>query len=155
MINNSVYRLGSKSLSELSGVHDDLVDVVNLAITLTTQDFAVHDGRRTADEQNALYLSGASKLDGDKKISRHQTGHAVDLVPYVNGKLRWEWPVIFPVADAVRKAAVQLRVPIRWGGVWQVFTDRRYDGMSAEQIYNTNPSWDGAHFELPSTEYPA
>lgn len=149
------YILGAKSLANLSGIHDDLADVVKRAITLTEQDFSVFEGVRTAKRQAELYAAGASKLDGVNQISRHQTGHAVDLVPYVAGRLRWEWELIFPVADAVRQAAVDLRIPIRWGGTWQVITERRYDGMTARQIYESNPSWDGAHFEIPRADYPA
>ena len=149
------YVLGAKSLANLSGVHDDLCDVVRRAIQLTTQDFSVFEGLRTAKRQGELYAAGASKLDGVNQIGRHQTGHAVDLVPYVAGHLRWEWELIFPIADAVRMAAVELRVPIRWGGTWQTITDKRYDGMSARQIYDSNPSWDGAHFELSRADYPA
>ena len=40
----------------------------------------VHQGYRTAEEQNALYKKGRSKLDGYKKKSFHQSGNAVDFV---------------------------------------------------------------------------
>jgi hypothetical protein len=79
----SKFVLGKKSLEELEGVHSDLVVVVHRAIELTVQDFSVHDGIRTLEEQKKLVESGASQtLD-----SRHITGHAVDLVPYINGKV--------------------------------------------------------------------
>jgi peptidoglycan L-alanyl-D-glutamate endopeptidase CwlK len=77
--------LGQRSLSELEGVHSDLVAVVKRAIEITPQDFSVHDGIRTIEQQKELVKSGASKTLN----SRHITGHAVDLVPYINGKLRW------------------------------------------------------------------
>jgi peptidoglycan L-alanyl-D-glutamate endopeptidase CwlK len=116
----SKFVLGKKSLEELEGVHSDLVVVVHRAIELTVQDFSVHDGIRTFEEQKKLVESGASQtLD-----SRHITGHAVDLVPYINGKLRWEWNPIYRIADAVRMAAKELNIPLRWGGAWDVsFTD--------------------------------
>ena len=34
--------------------------------------------------------------------SRHIAGQAVDLVAYINGKLRWEWKPICRIDDAVR-----------------------------------------------------
>ncbi|MEN9868999.1 MAG: hypothetical protein RL748_4589, partial [Pseudomonadota bacterium] len=90
--------LGKESLQELDTVHPDLISVVKLAINLTGQDFSVHDGKRTLAEQKVMVEKGAAKtLD-----SRHITGHAVDLVPYINGKLRWEWPPIYVIADAMR-----------------------------------------------------
>lgn len=54
------YVLGAMSRAELKGVHPDLVRVVERAIQITTQDFSVHDGLRTAEEQKALVASGAS-----------------------------------------------------------------------------------------------
>jgi peptidoglycan L-alanyl-D-glutamate endopeptidase CwlK len=112
----SNFTLGANSLKELNGVHPDLVAVVKRALELSAQDFAVHDGIRTLAEQQQFVASGASQtLD-----SRHLSGHAVDLVPYINGKLRWEWPPIYTIAEAVRKAANELNIPIRWGGAWDV-----------------------------------
>jgi peptidoglycan L-alanyl-D-glutamate endopeptidase CwlK len=152
------YKLGNKSKSELVGVHADLVQVVERAIVLTVQDFAVHDGIRTLAEQQKLVASGASQtLD-----SRHITGHAVDLVPYINGKLRWEWPPIYQIADAVRLAARELGVPIRWGGCWDVLlTDSDDSPEDLVQDYTARRRQagkkafiDGPHFELPKDEYP-
>ena len=121
------YALGAKSLKELTGVHPDLVGVVKRAIVLTPVDFSVHDGIRSDIEQLNLYRAGASQLDGTKSRSKHQLqddglGHAVDLVPYINGKLRWEWEPIYLIADAIREAAEEAGVRIRWGGHWAELT---------------------------------
>lgn len=153
------YVLGHKSHANLLGVHPHLVMVVKRAIVITTQDFSVHEGLRSIERQNALFLKGASKIDGITKQGRHQRGkdgygHAVDLVPYIDGNLRWEWELIFPVCDAVKQAAHELDTQIRWGGTWQTITESRFDGMTAREMYNANPSWDGAHFELPARLYP-
>lgn len=75
------FTLGKTSLNELRGVHPDLVALVKRAIALTAQDFTVHDGLRTLAEQQQLIAAGASQT----MDSRHLSGHAVDLVPYVNG----------------------------------------------------------------------
>ncbi|MBL4811007.1 MAG: M15 family metallopeptidase [Rhodobacteraceae bacterium] len=124
------FSLSKKSRANLSGVHPRLIEVVELAIVLTVQDFSVGGGARTAAEQNALYQQGRSKpgkivthKDGHKHKSNHQitadgTGHAVDLVPFANGAMRWDWPLIYPVAEAMQEAASQLGVELRWGGVW-------------------------------------
>lgn len=154
----SNFKLGNRSLSELEGVHPDLVSVVKRAIELTLQDFSVHDGIRTLAEQQELVNRGASTT----MKSRHITGHAVDLVPYINGKLRWEWEPIHKIADAVRTAAQDLNVPIRWGGAW----DRRLTDLddSPEDIVADYAArrrragkrvfLDGPHYELPIDVYP-
>lgn len=152
------FKLGSKSLHELDGVHPDLVAVTKRAIELTVQDFAVHDGIRTLDEQKKLVASGASQtLD-----SRHITGHAVDLVPVINGKLRWEWEPIYKIADAVRLAARELGIPIRWGGAWDISLTTSSDSpedlvadYSARRRQAGKKAFiDGPHFELPKDAYP-
>lgn len=152
------FKLGPASLKELNGVHPDLVAVATRAIEITVQDFAVHDGIRTLAEQKKLVAAGASQtLD-----SRHISGHAVDLVPYINGKLRWEWDPIYMIADAVRIAARELNIPIRWGGAWDV--DFTQSTESAEDLVSQYVARrkanglrafiDGPHFELPKAKYP-
>lgn len=117
------YSLGPKSKQELQGVHPRLVECVNLAIVRTTQDFGVHDGLRTVEEQRKYLASGVSKTMDSKHLRQPDGyGHAVDLVPYINGKLRWEWPPIYQVAAAVARAAHECKLALVWGGVW----DRRF-----------------------------
>ena len=152
------FKLGKKSLAELDGVHPDLVAVVARAIELSVQDFSVHDGIRTIEEQKWLVQTGASQtLD-----SRHITGHAVDLVPYVNGKLRWEWEPIYRIADAVRLAARELGITLRWGGAWNIdFTasqdtpeDLVTDYTARRRAEGKKAFLDGPHYELPKAKYP-
>lgn len=113
------YSLGSRSLDELEGVHPKLVEVVKLAISVTNQDFSVHDGLRTIAEQREYVRRGVSKTMNSMHMKQPDGfGHAVDLVPYINGQLRWEWKPIFVIAAAVHYAATELEVPLTWGGCW-------------------------------------
>jgi len=154
----ATYKLGNRSLKELDGVHEDLIKVVKRAIEITAQDFSVHDGIRTLEEQKKLVERGASKT----LQSRHITGHAVDLVPYINGKLRWEWEPIYIIADAVKTAALEFDIPIRWGGCWDVsFTDSDEtpedlvsDYITRRRSEGKRAFVDGPHYELPKSSYP-
>lgn len=125
------FALSQKSKDRLSGVHPDLVKVVNRAIELTDTDFAVLEGVRSIARQEQLVKAGASQT----MKSRHITGHAVDLGAMVSGTVRWDWPLYDKVAAAMKKAAAELNVPIEWGGDWKSFKD-------------------GPHFQLPWKEYP-
>ena len=152
------YILGARSLKELTGVHPDLVRVVKRAIQITPIDFAVTDGLRTIEEQRAFVASGASHTMN----SRHLTGHAVDLVAFVGNKGRWEMNLLCKVAEAMRTAAIECSVPIRWGGNWDVLltkTTAPLEGVVHDYIQKRisakqKPFVDAPHFELPVRQYP-
>jgi len=153
-----MFQLGTKSLQKLVGVHPDLVSVVKQAITLSKIDFAVHEGLRSIETQKEYVRTGVSKTMN----SRHLTGHAVDLVPYIDGQLRWEWNPIFEIAVAMDIAAASQRVPLRWGGVWDMtmlqYGGSAYEMKKAVDEYckrHPGPDFiDGPHFELPVSRYP-
>ena len=125
------YRLGSKSKERLTGVHPDLVKVVNRAIQITDIDFTVLEGLRTVERQRQLVKAGASKTMN----SRHITGHAVDLAPLLNGAVSWDWPLYHKRAKHVKQAAKDVGITIEWGGDWRTFKD-------------------GPHWQLPFGKYP-
>lgn len=114
-----MFKLSSRSEQRLQGVHPDLVKVVRRALELSEVDFAVVEGVRTVERQKQLVKAGASRT----MDSRHITGHAVDLAPYIAGQIRWDWPPFYKIAEAMKKAAAELRVPIDWGGDWANFKD--------------------------------
>ena len=111
-----MYKLSSKSLGKLEGVHPDLVAVVKRAIEITEQDFSVIEGMRSIERQKELVASGASKTMN----SRHLNGHAVDIAPY---PLSWDWEYFYPIADAMKQAARELDIDLEWGGDWNSFKD--------------------------------
>jgi len=123
------FSLSKRSLKSLEGVHPDLVAVVKEAITLTTVDFVVIEGRRTLARQKELVAKGASWTMN----SRHLTGHAVDLAAWL-GTIRWEAPLYDEIHAAMQAAGKGLGVPIEWGGLWK--------------------SRDCPHFQLPRGRYP-
>lgn len=125
-----MYVLGSRSKKRLEGVHPDLVRVVKKAIQITKIDFTVLEGRRTRRRQAYLVKRGASKTMN----SRHITGHAVDIAPWVKGKISWDWKYYYPIADAMKAAAKELGIPVEWGGDWRTFKD-------------------GPHWQLPRSLY--
>lgn len=110
------YSLGNRSLSNLKGVHPDLVAVVKEAIKITKQDFTVIEGLRTTERQRELVAQGKSKTMN----SRHLTGHAVDIAPW---PISWDWDKFYDIEEAMKEAARDLDVEIEWGGDWKSFKD--------------------------------
>tara|TARA_B110000902_G_scaffold207400_1_gene236383 strand:+ start:79 stop:438 length:360 start_codon:yes stop_codon:yes gene_type:complete len=109
----------------MAGIDDRLVDVVELAITLTNIDFGVPEtgGLRTVQDQAQLFTSGKSKADGRIHKSYHQTGRAVDVFAYVNGKASYNTEHLAMVAAAMLQSASQLNIELKWGGHFRSFTD--------------------------------
>jgi peptidoglycan L-alanyl-D-glutamate endopeptidase CwlK len=118
MADNQV-KLSLSSLAKLKGVHPDLVRVIKKAAEITKVEFAVIEGLRTLERQKQLVAAGASKT----LKSRHLTGHAADVVPLVDGRIRWDWPLYHKLAPFIKAAARAENVPIEWGGDWKSFPD--------------------------------
>jgi peptidoglycan L-alanyl-D-glutamate endopeptidase CwlK len=129
-----------RSLKNLTGIHSDLRRVLGRALQDAPFAFVVTEGLRTIERQRQLVAIGASKT----LKSRHLTGHAVDLVPYVDvdkdGKVETEemyaWPLYYKLAPAIKAAAAKEKVALIWGGDWRSFKD-------------------GPHWELDRRVYPA
>lgn len=158
------FALGAHSLGELEQVEPVMVEVVELAITTTTVDFTVHDGIRTIPEQKALVDCGASFTMRSMHLpGLNGKGRAVDLVPYIVGKLRWDWEPIFTIAKVMRDSALALGVEIRWGGAWDMLlTDtvvvdpKEMMSMYAARRHAAGRRvfLDGPHYELLRSDYP-
>jgi len=139
--------LGARSLSRLEGVHPDLVRVVKKAAAMSDLDFTVLEGLRTVARQTQLVKQGASKTMN----SRHITGHAVDLAPLIDGKVSWDWPLYHRLAEVMRAASLNEKVPIRWGGTWKLLSAIK-GPITGKILSRSFP--DGPHFELPRASYP-
>lgn len=146
------YNLGTRSRAKLQGVKPELVRVVERAIGISAQDFGVHEGLRTIETQRAYMARGVTRTMN----SRHLTGDAVDLVPWISGSFRWEWPPIYMIAAAMRAAAEIENVRLRWGGVWDRALRELGSGpatikQAVDEYCRRHPGpdfIDGPHFEL-------
>jgi peptidoglycan LD-endopeptidase CwlK len=147
------YKLSTRSQEKLIGVNSELKEVVCLAITYTKIDFGVIEGLRTEKRQRALVNSGASKT----MKSKHLDGRAVDLMAYVDGRGCWELNVYDEIADAVKRAAIEVDIAVRWGAAWTVPDIREWNGTMEEAMNSyvdtrrgqgRRPFIDAPHFEL-------
>ena len=155
------FGLGAKSLRNLERVHPKLAAVVKRAIQISTVDFMVLEGVRSKEQCWVNYGKGRTAVQcqsagvpakyaqpqaakvtwlRDPLNSRHCIqpdgyGHAVDLAPY---PLDWSDPRKFDaIAAAMRQAAGELGVAVRWGADWD------NDGKPRERGES-----DSTHFEL-------
>ena len=110
------YSLGKKSKQKLEGVHEDIVAVVELAISKSEYDFTVLEGLRSVERQKELVDTGKSTTMN----SRHLNGHAVDIAPW---PISWDWDDYYTIAKVIKEAAEELNVDFEWGGDWKNFPD--------------------------------
>jgi len=148
-----MFELSARSKSRLEGVDRQLVLTVENAIQHTGVDFGVICGLRTAEEQQALYDSGASQT----LKSKHLDGRAVDLMAYVGSRGSWELNLYDDIADAMRLAARYNGARIRWGAAWHIHDLAAYEGTMEEAMSEyvdlrrsegKRPFIDAPHFEL-------
>ncbi len=140
----SNYAFGTLSNDRMSGVHKDLQMVARRALRISSTrkdggvDFAIPQfgGLRTAEDQNGLFKKKVSNADGYNKKSYHQTGLALDIIPYVKVEgikgnaiyskriSKQKRDLLFHmVATCMLQAANELRVKLRWGGNFRTFQD--------------------------------
>lgn len=150
--------LPAPSRIKLEGTTPELVNVVALAYKGSRVTFRVVEGIRSAKRQAELVKSGASRI----KRSKHQDGLAVDLAPYIGNQIRWDWPLFFPIAEAMALAGEALGVSIIWGGCWHKITGQHIEGVGRKSMEDMQtdyiiscslppkrkPFLDGPHFEL-------
>ena len=88
--------------------------------------------------------------------SKHLTGDAVDLMAYIGSRGSWELNLYDDIADAMKEAAIQERVGIRWGAAWNIPDIREWEGTMEEAMNHyiderraqkRRPFIDGPHFE--------
>lgn len=148
-----MFVFGQKSKDRLKGVHPDLVKVVERALQLSKVDFSVLEGVRTLETQRAYVARGASQTLKSKHIKQSDGfGHAVDLVPH---PVSWDLEKYYPIAEAMKQAAKELKVNVRWGGSWvnlkDLATSTKESVLSyskAKQAAKQRAFIDAPHFEI-------
>ena len=152
------FHLSKKSYKKLEGVNPQLVETVEKAIKLSKVDFGVIYGVRTLAEQQKLYEAGRSQTMRSKHLLQDDdTSHAVDLMAYDGKNPCWELNLYDDIADAMKTAAKETGVVIRWGAAWHIDNIAEWERPMEDAMNNyidvrrnqgRRPFIDGPHFEL-------
>lgn len=162
------FQFGAQSERNLEQVEPILEQVTRLALRRSAIDFMVFDGLRSKDEQRELVRTGASFTMHSMHLpGRTGYARAVDLVPYISGKPRWDWNGCCLLAIAMRSAAFDARVSLRWGGAWDTLLHNAEDDEDSTPPLELAERYaerrraagrrvflDGPHFELLREEFP-
>lgn len=169
------FALGTRSLCFCQHVDQKLIEVARLAISLSAQDFGfTEEQSRTLAYEQKLVAEGHSHTTWSHHIIDRKAGWAapgfsgaVDAVPWIGGKptpsepsapWSWNWNRVFVIAEAFRKASLQLDIPITWGGCWDRLMSEYNPAWSVQTVMKDyvarhrspghNPFVDGVHFEI-------
>lgn len=121
---------------KLLQAHPDLVKVVNAYLKSGTIPIKIMEVGRSLAQQKANIAKGVSwTMRSRHLVSPDGLARAVDIVPLVDGKITWSWPVYYKLAPQMKAAAKSVKIPVEWGGDWK-------------------SNKDGPHWQLPWKQYP-
>lgn len=128
--------LSTVSRDRLSTCHPDLIRLVE-AIDVPLM---VTCGHRAKAEQDAAFNGGQSKTAWPNSYHNQTPSLAVDLAPLTESKVQtgkmvidWSDAKAFEdLAAKVKAKAIELGIPIAWGGDWRTFKDRPHYQLGPE-----------------------
>jgi peptidoglycan L-alanyl-D-glutamate endopeptidase CwlK len=138
-----MYKFSDLSKRRMDGVDELLKSVVYEALKVSIVDFGIawRGGVRTAEQQNELYKQGRSYKDGYEEKSKHQSGKALDILPYIDGQaidLEENRHYYYILIGVIMSTAKRMEINLRSGANWD-----QNEVWSSDQKLNDLP-----HFEL-------
>lgn len=147
-----MYSWSRNSKKHINTVNDIGQLFANRLILVTPFDIGVLNtgGLRTAEMQHDIFIAKHSKCDGYEKKSYHQSGLAIDFVPYINGGFTWTNGFAFlsiakkalKVWSGIVQEGLDQDYYLHWGGYWG---DKDLDNDNLLEITD-QLGWDMAHF---------
>ncbi len=118
------FQFGSRSVARLNLCHRDLQMLAEAVIEVSPEDITVVTGSRGEEAQDKAYNEGHSKVKYPHSMHNIQPSMAMDLAPWIDGKIPWEDIESFKrLGVLVKSEAKRLKINIRWGGDWVTFKD--------------------------------
>jgi len=127
------YVFSRRSRQRLETCHGDLILLMTEALDdpECPSDFTVLEGFRNEERQNQMVAQGKSQLSWPKSRHNSYPSMAVDVAPYINGTLSWNWADYYPLADHIKTVWSRLQMDekttgqyeLEWGGDWSCFRD--------------------------------
>ena len=124
-----------KSKGKLDSCHQSLKILFNQVVL--NFDCTILEGHRCKKNQDLYFYRGLSKVKWPNSKHNADPSRAVDVVPYVVGKLSFDMLDCCYFAGYVKAVADRLGIKIRWGGDW-----------NRDDCISNNSFQDLVHFEL-------
>lgn len=134
----SQYRFGVTSLARLESCDPRIQLVMKAAIAQGLVDMTITEGHRDQVTQDKYFEEGKSRIKFPDGKHNSYPSMAVDVAPYINGKLSYDQRHCCYMAGLIMGIARSLGVNLRWGGNWD---------MDGEPVTDQDFQ-DLVHFEL-------
>ena len=113
------FKYGGRSKGHLKKLEPRMVDVCELALSYSRVDISAVETLRELEQQKKNVANGVSwTLDSKHLANENGLSEAVDLYPWVDGETNHAIEHYREIAKAMFRAAIELGVQIRWGGLW-------------------------------------
>ena len=149
------YKLGKVSRSRLVTCHPIIIETIEKAITLSPMDFIVVCGFRGKKDQNKAFSNKASKVQWPNSMHNHlsderdvdegfaaRTGDAlslaVDVAPWIDGRIRWDLPWELRWLNGFINAIGQ-SIAVPKGFYFRSGSDWDMDGNQQEHSFKDSP----------------
>ena len=137
-----IYKLSRSSQEKLETCDPRIQLIIRGVLSLGLMDITVTEGVRSKELQDEYYSKKKSRVkwpNGKHNVTKpDQKGKAVDVAPYVAGKVSYDQRHCCFLAGLIQAVAVALGFKIRWGGNWD---------MDGEPVTDQDFQ-DLVHFEL-------
>jgi len=114
---------GKRSEARLETVSFEIQLLMREALAMGLIDFAITEGFRPRSKQDEYYYGQPQRSKVAWPNSKHNVtplADATDAVPWVRGKLSYNYNHCCFLAGIIMALSKKLSVPIRWGGNWDM-----------------------------------
>lgn len=114
------FYFSTKSKIKLHSCHLDLQAIINEALAYEIMDIVVIEGHRDKATQDRYYALNKSKVKYPDGKHNKTPSEAIDIAPYINGKVSWNKLHCCVLAGIILVIAKKRGIKIRWGGNWDM-----------------------------------
>lgn len=114
------FHYGKQSMANLATVHSDLEMVMEDALDTGIMDISVIEGHREWARQDRYFILEKSKVRWPDSKHNKMPSEAVDVAPYINGKVSWNRLHCCVLAGIILACAAKRGIKLRWGGNWDM-----------------------------------
>lgn len=125
---------GRSSEAKLKMAHPDIQLVMRKAIKII--DFTIVQTHRTSAEHARYIVLGKTRVSYEETRHASNPAEAIDIAPWFRNEphIRWEDRETFIyLAGIIMACAVDLNIPLRWGGNWdrddEILSDQNFDDL--------------------------